>query len=304
MQALTLFLDLEPEEKADLATVARAALAFNAAIREAAFVLDPSLEIEVQFDSGTPGSLKLNAILGDAKKKLTDPKVLKAVAFVILSWFAEDVRSTIDQGFIQSIMLHEDTNPHLSDEEIAEIARKVAELIRGGTAHNQVKQVYRELEADPKIKGVGATTRRDHRPETIVPRSRFRELGTTESVQSTETGAVRRREKIETLNLISPVLLPGQRRWKFSFHEGEFGAPVLDQEFLDRVLSGREPIAMTAGLTMDVVLETKEELIAGVWAITGRNILRVLAIRRAPAQQILNLTPLATQQKSYGDEGK
>jgi len=304
-EALTLFLDLQPGEKADLSAVARAALAFDAAIKEAAYVIDPSLEVAVEFDSGTEGSLKLNALITDARKKLTDPNVLKAAALVILGWFATDTRSALDQSYIQSLVAHEQAATGLSDEDAKKIAEKVAELMKGGIAHEQVKRIYRELETDPKVTGVGATTRRDHRPEAVVPRSRFRELSTMErfEVPTAISGPVRTREKTETVTLISPVLLSGSRRWKFSFHEGEFGAPVLDQDFLDRVLSGREPIPMAAGLTMDVVLQTKEEQTDGVWAIVSRSVLRVLKVTKAPAQQALQLSSSSPpQQQPNADE--
>jgi hypothetical protein len=66
---LSLYLDLKPGLKADLEVTARAALAFASAIREVAYVIDPALELRIELESGTDGSLCLNAILRAVRPK-------------------------------------------------------------------------------------------------------------------------------------------------------------------------------------------------------------------------------------------
>jgi hypothetical protein len=59
-------------------------LAFTGAVRELAYVLDPSLDIRVELASGTDGNLSLNSILKTADgKDLT----LAAIAGIVLFWF-------------------------------------------------------------------------------------------------------------------------------------------------------------------------------------------------------------------------
>ena len=60
---LSLYLDLEKGATADLEVVSRAALAWSAAIKDLAFILDPSIEIRVEIASGTPGSFSLNSLI-------------------------------------------------------------------------------------------------------------------------------------------------------------------------------------------------------------------------------------------------
>ena len=50
---ISLYLELVPDQKADLEVVARAALAFDAAIKELAYIIDPGMEIKVELESGT-----------------------------------------------------------------------------------------------------------------------------------------------------------------------------------------------------------------------------------------------------------
>ena len=102
----------------------------------------------------------------------------------------------------------------------------------------------------------------------------------------------------ETLTLISPVLLDAQRRWRFSVHGFEFGAVVKDHDFLERFLSGSVRVPMIAGITMDVVLETREEKVGDVWTVRERIIERVLDVHPVPRQTTL---PFPTQPKD--DQG-
>ncbi|RWC52858.1 hypothetical protein [Mesorhizobium sp.] len=275
-QPITLYLDLKKDTKADLAVVARAALAFDAAVKEIAYVLDPSITIRVEFDNSTEGSLKLHSILKKVKGLATDKATLRAVALVVIGWIASDVRSYLTQSAIETIVREEMNNSdHLSDEDIKRIAEEVAKALNGHVGEKQVRKVYEELERDESIDGVGVTTNPDKKPRIIVPRREFKQRSgsVVEQVPGTEARAPR---TYETVTLISPVLLDTDRRWKFSLYGFEFGAKIKDHEFLDRLLSGQETVPMVAGITMDVELETKEEKIGGVWVIKERSIERVL----------------------------
>lgn len=80
---------------------------------------------------------------------------------------------------------------------------------------------------------------------------------------------------IETLTLVSPVPLQSKRKWRFIGKEGEFGATVKDEQFLDDVQRGRSAIPMVAGIRMEVELQTLESPFEGIWIVRNRNILRV-----------------------------
>ena len=146
----------------------------------------------------------------------------------------------------------------------------------GNVAQNQVRSVYRELDKDNAIKGVGATLVPDTRPnqETIVPKEHFPvRIGLPDKVEEIE----RRRTRVsrERVSLISPVLIPGPRRWRFSFHEGEFGAPIKDSIFVEDLLSGKVIIPMTGNIEMDVDLQRVEEQQHGVWVVQEWAVLHV-----------------------------
>ena len=131
------------------------------------------------------------------------------------------------------------------------------------------------------------TTQKDRAPNLIVPSSDF--ASRTLRIEQAHELFDRTRTKREKVNLIRPILLNENRKWGFSFHEGAFGAQIKDQDFLDRVLSGQEPIPMISGITMDVLLETREEFVAGVWEVKERKILKVLKVNPPLKQQSLGL---------------
>jgi hypothetical protein len=287
-QALTLYLDLEPGAKPDLATVARAALAFDATVKEIAFVIDPSLSVRLELKSGTEGSLKLNSLLRAVKDR-ADARTLGTIAFVVLGWFASDIRSMITQNMVEDFIRGEETL-QLSDEEVSRIAKSVVEALNGKVGKREVEKVYQELQRDERIRGVGVTTNPDKKPRIIVPRAEFDDRSRTGS-EEIETLNKRTRTNSEMVTLISPVLLPGGRKWRFSAGQVEFGASVKDEDFLASLLSGRESVAMVAGITMSVTLETKEENVGGVWVVKERNILKVHGTKAVPIQQSFPLPP-------------
>ena len=54
-ETISLYLELEPGKKADFEVVGRAAAAFAEAVKEIAYLLEPGLEIKLEFDSGKEG---------------------------------------------------------------------------------------------------------------------------------------------------------------------------------------------------------------------------------------------------------
>jgi hypothetical protein len=68
-ETISLYLDLKPGQKADFEVVGRTAAAFAEAVKEIAFIIEPGMEVKLEFDSGTEGSLSLNALLKNANTR-------------------------------------------------------------------------------------------------------------------------------------------------------------------------------------------------------------------------------------------
>jgi hypothetical protein len=270
---ISLYLDLEDGQTADLETVARAALAFSATVKEVAAFIDPFIELRVELESGTQGSLSLNSFLKNLRPMGGEELTLKAVAFVVLSWFSVHAVDWTFEKAMDAISGAE--AKHFTPEQRKELSDIVQKAVAGRAAEPQAQQVYRELGADPAIKGVGATIESGRRPADIVPRSEFPARGHVSGPATPVEGG--KRETVETVRvvLISPVLVPGKRRWKFRSTHGEFGASIKDEKFLEEVLTGTTSIRMKAGIEMVIQLQTMQEFHRGIWENTERNVLHV-----------------------------
>ncbi len=290
IETFSLYVDLEPGTKADLEAISRSALAFADAVRELAFIIDPSLDIRIEFVSGTEGSFSLNTWLRSLKPKdILSRKNLIAVAIVAASWFGSHARDWGYEKFLEHIS-GMDSASHLTEDEKRQIGETAAAAVIKKLADPQVQHVYRELQADPSIAGVGATHKPGHRPQTVVPRREFPERAGT-AAHREETTTKRITSTREVLTLVSPVLLPGDRKWEFLGAQGKVSASIKDLKFLQDVIEARSSIRMVSGIQMDVDLETIEEFKSGVWQIQDRHILRVYHTTSPVIQRDLPFLP-------------
>ncbi|WP_085032244.1 hypothetical protein [Ensifer aridi] len=284
-QAVCLYLALKDGQKADLEVVAKAALAFDAAVKEIAYVLDPAVVIRVELESGTEGSLSLNSIISSLGPM--NRARLTAIAWGLAAWFAAETGSYVYTAILDQLAADEQT-AQLSVEQMNELTEQLAKVCDGRVGARQVGDIFKELEKDPSVTGVGITTSKDKRPRYVVPRSQFQERSRSVS-EAKEVTSVRTTTSIQTLTLISPVLVAeGTRRWKFRSGQVEFGATIKDTIFLQRVLSGRE-LPMAAGIVLKVKLTVKEEMVDDVWQVKERVVEEVLETVPAPKQNEMDI---------------
>jgi hypothetical protein len=275
-ETISLYIGLEPGAKADFEVVGRAAAAFADVVKEIAYILEPGLEVKLEFDSGTEGSLSLNAIL----KSHSDKRgALIAIAMVVGGWFVQDLRTYGVAKFMGAYLMPEQKKA-LSDDDIDRIAKRLKNVMDGKIAKESVQQVYRELERDKAIKSVGTVSKPGTKPANPVPREQFQTVaGNLPSVETTPKK--RKKTSRERLTLISPVLIEGKRHWKFRSGVGEFGYAIEDEKFLKSLLSGRRKIPMKEGIQITALVDTYEENEGGVWVIKDRQIMVVERVHRA-----------------------
>lgn len=285
---ISLYIDLDEGAVADLQVVAKAALAWDSLIKEVVYVLDPSLQVRVELVSGTEGSLSLNSILkaiGTVAGK--HPKIQGAVVGILI-FFAmgpvEHVRNDLTDKIFELIGHFHGEMP---EAERRELADQVTIVLRDNVAAEEKKTIFRELERDPAIAGVGATDQPGIRPNMIVPRAAFPAMAGVDQVE-TETVDRRTVRRTLTVALISPVLKPGDRMWRFQHgSDPEFSAKIKDAEFLDALRTGRTAVPLKFGVEMELQLEITEERVQGVWTVKERNVLKVLSPRVDRAQSWL-----------------
>jgi hypothetical protein len=167
-ETITLYLGLKAGQRADFEVVGLSAAAFAETVKEIAFILEPGLEVRLEFDSGTEGSLKLKAII----KSLTTPesrrKALVTIVTTIGLTLVNDVRGYGVGKFLDHFLAPEQRK-ELSEEDVARVARAVIDINEGKIAKAPVQTMYKQLERDTNIESVGATTRPDDKPIPADP---------------------------------------------------------------------------------------------------------------------------------------
>lgn len=273
---ISLYLDLEKGQIADIEVVARAALAWSAAIKEIAYIIDPSVEVKVELVSGTEGSLSLNSWIKKIRGTSGIQSDLRAIAISVATWFALETAGYTYEAILD--YLRGDDAPaetqHMSEVELAQLAARIADRISEKVARPQRQEIYRELERETAVKGAGVSLKPGVRPSYIVPRSEF-PLATGSVIEQPATSKRKTTTRM-SLVVISPTLKGTPRSWRFQYGNlPEFGATMKDQVFLQAIEEGRISIPLRAGTEMEVEVEAKEENEGGVWVVKERAVTRV-----------------------------
>jgi hypothetical protein len=283
-ESVTLYLGLKKGEKADFEIVGYAAAAFGEAVKEIAYILDPSLEIKLEFESGTEGSLKLKAVLKSLKTPKGQRAALLAVVGTVVTVLAADLRTYGVSKLLDKMLTPEQRQP-LTEEDVQRIARAVKGIDEGKIAKEPMQEMYKQLTRDETIESVGAITKPDDKPTSPIPRSEFPvRAGIVKTVETSPKTRIR--PSTERLTLISPVLLLAQRAWKFRSPDGhEHSYIMADEKFLAQIFLGRKRLSMKEGIQITADVETVEELTDGVWAPTKRFITKVKRIHKKISKQ-------------------
>jgi hypothetical protein len=286
-ETITLYLDLKAGEKADFEVVGLAAAAFAEAVKEIAFFLEPGIQIKLEFESGTEGSLKLKAALKLLSNKAGRHGALVGIISTVGILLVNDFRQYGVEKLLDSYLMPEQRQS-LSDEDVARIARAVVDVERGKIAKEPVQEMYRQLERDDAIKSVGSIAKPDSKPIDPVPRSEFQtRAGLSPRVEDTPRS--RRSVSPDLLTLISPVFLNADRVWRFSSAFGEHSYHIADLAFLTDVLNGK--FHMKEGTQITAEVECLEEHENGVWVPKRRTILKVIRRHRRAKQADLFSKP-------------
>lgn len=286
--ALTLFIDLEPDTRIDLETVARTSLAWAQLIKSAGAQVDPFVEWRVELESATPGSQSIRSIISLPDRAELRGMIKGAVFASLLFIFKE--AGAWGVGEVMDYLSGPDAPEAvqlLSDQERKELAEEIAALIKAGGGHQDAKKVYDALREDDNVRGAGATSGGRRRPGVIIERNNFPSDADIEAVEEEE-----QRTTIERLEvtLIRPVLISdSSRRWGFLSKYGSFGAPIRDEGFLRNLAGGRLNVPMVQGIRMLVDLEITERRNGPIWEPVERVIKRVVSVTPPSLQDDLEL---------------
>lgn len=309
---LSLYIDLEDGTQADLEVAARAAISWSQSIKESAYIFDPTAEVQVKFVSGTDGSLSLNGainFLRSADKK-TYIKTTAAAALMSASWHITGV--TIDYLSVAVLETMEaekivyfiaekagidvqDEMEQMSQDEIDRIAQRVVSEIKNANKNEKSKQIIRELQRDPNVKGVGVTPRPGVKPEVLLNREQFNNV--TSSETENETRSTRYQTLEQKLRLVGPRIIEDDKVWRFQGADGENGYYLNDPEFKYKFTHGQLDLDFDKEVIVTAVVRIYQEKQGDVWVNKKRYIDEIIRYENESSQ-----TKLSFEQHDYGDD--
>jgi hypothetical protein len=277
---ISLYFGLREGQRADLEVVALAAIEWAAAVRAAALEIDPEAQIRIQFVDADESSLRLNAILDWIETQLERiqegsgryPRLRKLA--IALAIFVPTV------GIPTHDFYFGDKTVSLSRED----RRLLNELLARTKENPEVKarkqQFFKTLERDKSITSAGVAEGKTEQPIISVPAVQFAEHGGLWAIVDDDDRQERTTYPVVDVVLISPVLLPTPRTWRFQ-PPGlpEFGATMRDQRFLAALLHDHVRERLRVGIPMTLRLAVKEKKVDGVWQqkTGGRSVIEVIS---------------------------
>jgi hypothetical protein len=289
-ETISLYLELKPGQKPDFEVVGLAAAAFSEAVKEIAYILDPGLEVRLEFESGTESSLSLNAVLKVLKTRDGQRGTLLGIVLGTSIAFVGDIRQWGSTRLLDHYFPKEE-RVQLDSADIERIASACAKVTEGKIASEPIKRVYKQLDRDGVITSVGTITAPNTKPPAPVPRSEFQiRAGVILPVETSPK--TRTAPSTERLTLVSPVLLHAHRVWRFISQFGEFSYLMEDEQFLDDLLTGKRRLTMKAGIQITAKIETDEVFEGGVWTPKQRHIAKVVKIHKSPEKSDLFSQPV------------
>lgn len=263
---LGLYIELLPESELDLRAAARAALAFDALVREVAEGIGLGNDIEINVIKGEQGSFHLKNVI----RSLRDRIHLEALAWAIVGLIGGMLTDEL-QAMIRAKLMGVD-HVAITEESIKEIADACMVAIEQRAARQHLAKITESLASDSDVKGVGVTVADQERPSIIRPKSSFGilvEATRPPPVDIVETVTTRKTTKQETVILTEPVLTTSaKRKWRVVREGGrEVAATMLDEVFWSKLVAGETGLPMSGGVHLVVQLEVSSEMdeATGVW---------------------------------------
>jgi hypothetical protein len=284
-----LFINTIEGMRVDLNAFSRSSIELCDLVKEIAYVLDPSASVNIEIFDAKDGSLDLKSFIKIfAKDSKFENLTLRAILIAVLVQLFLFGIETAKEIVIDKIK----PDAHITQEDINKIAERVSQLNKNNIVRDKSARFHQELIHDPNVTGVGAADSFDKSRMMYVDRSEMQRMSTT---VLEDHGNKRTRREDTTVVLLRPYLEPGNHRWRFRNHEGNFSAAIGDTEFLDKVISGSLGIRLMAGVTLRISLETKEEKRGDVWVPVERSVERVYRWGAPPTQESFGIDPAPSQ---------
>lgn len=280
---VSIYFGLEQGAKADLETVASAAIAWSTAFKTMVGAIEPGLSVEVQLVDGDEGSLWLNTLLSFIEDKFEQiargaeryPRLKALARGLAIIVVATPIQMTAENVW-QAVIGEEPELGQLSPEAQEQVKKAFRDVLAERVAERERERFARIIVEDMRIEAVGIASKPTARPTVLLDRSQIANFVNRERVDA-EQAEVRKRTAVLDVLLVSPVLEEAERSWRFK-QQGmpEFGAVMRDKGFLSAMGNREVHEELRFGIPMQIEIEFKERLDGEAWIVEERSVTRVI----------------------------
>lgn len=296
-QPVTIYFDLGPKERPTIGSIGRAMVEFEKMAGEAIYLMEPSVQFSLVYESSGEGSLR---IITKLRGLVTRERLMMLATALAVTLVNNSLGYFQGKGMDEIARALADQNTTLTEEDIARIVEAVVNIERSETVKAPRREFYKAVEQDPAITGVAIVPNdSEERPNFIVPRDEFQERTTRYTLIESELISEPRTvpERLEVV-LVQPPLIDSNRQWKFFANGHEFGAKMLDENFKRQVLDGSTELRLAGGVILDITLEITQVNEGSLWHNKSYAVTEVHGWRQNPTQADL----LLSHRSDYDDQ--
>lgn len=278
---VSLYLDVPPDELVDLEVAAKAAIEWSLGLKAAAAAVDREYEYRVSLVAAERGSSKWLAKVERSKPNQMAQQVKKGWEEVplILRW-SISLAVVIPVTAVPTVK-YWTGDDKFSDAQLQQIEQTVQKAAKDPTVTAHRQRIYREVQRDRKIRGVGAGVADSPgwKPKQTVPANQFPEA---EGLFQPQEAPAEERTITPELDviLVAPNLHNAPRAWTFRQEgiPGTFNATMKDKEFLEALERSAVREQFRADIPMRIRLAIKQRLVDGEWKVKrrGRSVTEVI----------------------------
>lgn len=287
--AVSLYLDLKPNELVDLEVAALAAIEWSRAIKAASLAIDPRFDYRVNLIAAEPGSSKwlakversvINQIAKDIQTTWHSVPLILRVTVSLAVVIPITAKPTYEYWFGEK---------GFTETQIEQLEEAFQKAVADPAVRTHQRAMYREVQRDRNITGLGGGVpdKPDWRPREMIPVRRFAEADGLFDIQEPPTEDTRTISKTLDVILVTPRLENARRSWTFRQEgiPGSFNAEMKDVRFLTGLEQSAIRETLRANIPMRIRLEIKEERVNGEWKVSrrGRSVVEVISPAPDPA---------------------
>ncbi len=261
---VSLYFGLHDGKKADLEIVSRAAIEWVNSVRHSAKIIDPSVEIRVEFVNAHESSLSINTILDWGETQLERLENIKHRRLASLA-VALAIFLLIDAGPASDYWFGGPDELELSAEDRALLNKFLEEISRSEELKKSNRSFYNVISNDKAVRSVGICEFPGSSPAYSVPSSQFGERSGLWEHESDPND--RPAERISDVILETPDLSDKDLKWRFKdITTGKpFTAKMRDEEFVRLLEEGGVKENLRKGIKMQILIRFTERFVDGEW---------------------------------------